>query len=374
MLMLLLCLAVAVAASSSPYLPSTPPGTYPFAHFTDELMRNTTWQDDVKHVVLVHGFARSGSTIVAKQLRDAVGGQDCWVGRTVAAEAQLAQDVYPAWDTAPENARNKKVCAATAWAAATSLEEKQAALYGLVHDRSTTARTLLSQWRVEGDVAVLGAPAHDRWPSREGKSRFAPQTRTCATWVAKDPRLDTLQFLPWLLGGVVRTTTVLVLRHPYASVYLSEFGGGPCKPSSLKGVVGQWLAAWRRVYGLVAADALTADATAIFRTEDLLLDEERTLAALRDLVVPRRRRELLTIRGAERGFAVDASHAFVRLSVELDFSLTRSPRETLFRPRRNQTTSNTTRRTSRDSATGAPGRRGRGSSSTSATIYACRRI
>ena len=93
--MLVLALALA-AAASSPYLPSTPPGTYPFAHFTDELMRNTTWQDDVKHVVLVHGFARSGSTIVAKQLRDAVGGQDCWVGRTIAAEAQLAQDVYPA--------------------------------------------------------------------------------------------------------------------------------------------------------------------------------------------------------------------------------------------------------------------------------------
>ena len=31
--------------------------------------------------------------------------------------------------------------------------------------------------------------------------------------------------------------------------------------------------AWRRVYGLVADDALTADATAIFRTEDLLLDD-----------------------------------------------------------------------------------------------------
>ncbi len=115
---------------------------------------------------------------------------------------------------------------------------------------------------------------------------------------------------------------MLVLRHPYASVYLSEFGGGPCKPSSLRGVVGQWLAAWRRVYGLVAADALAADATVMFRTEDLLLDEERTRAALRDLVAPRRRRALLTIRGAERGFAVDASHAFVRLSVEFDFSVT----------------------------------------------------
>ena len=83
------------------------------------------------------------------------------------------------------------------------------------------------------------------------------------------------------------------------------------------GVVGQWLGAWRRVYGLVADDALTADATTIFRTEDLLLDEDRTRAALEDLVAPRRRRKLLTIRGAERGFAVDASHAFVRLSVEL---------------------------------------------------------
>ena len=155
--------------------------------------------------------------------------------------------------------------------------------------------------------AVADAPL-TAVPRAEGKSRFAPQTRTCATWIAKDPRLDTLQFLPWLLGGVVRTTTVLVLRHPYASVYLSEFAGGPCKPSSLGGVVGQWLVSWRRVYGLVADDALTADATVIFRTEDLLLDEDRTRAALEDLVTPRRRRTLLTIRGAERNFAVDASH------------------------------------------------------------------
>ena len=33
MLVLLLGLAAA-AAATSPYLPSTPPGTYPFAHFT----------------------------------------------------------------------------------------------------------------------------------------------------------------------------------------------------------------------------------------------------------------------------------------------------------------------------------------------------
>ena len=41
----------------------------------------------------MHGFARSGSTIVAKQIRDAVGGQDCWVGRTVAAEAQTLANI-----------------------------------------------------------------------------------------------------------------------------------------------------------------------------------------------------------------------------------------------------------------------------------------
>ena len=78
---------------------------------------------------------------------------------------------------------------------------------------------------------------------------------------------------------------VLEDLHGFASIVEGGAGVyGKRKPSSLKGVVGQWLAAWRRVYGLVADDALTADATAIFRTEDLLLDEERTRAALRDLV------------------------------------------------------------------------------------------
>ena len=69
-------------------------------------------------------------------------------------------------------------------------------------------------------------------------------------------------------------------------------------------------AEYSRPHGCDGLEYLHGLAELVERGAVVRVDEDRTRAALEDLVTPRRRRQLLTIRGAERGFAVDASHAF----------------------------------------------------------------
>ena len=62
-------------------------------------------------------------------------------------------------------------------------------------------------------AALVGCALLDRWRSHATRRAGDGQ---CATWVAKDPRIDTVAFLPRVLGANdVRTTTVLVMRHPW---------------------------------------------------------------------------------------------------------------------------------------------------------------
>ena len=142
----------------------------PFACFTPELMADTAWQRHVEHLVFVHGFARSGTTLIGKQLRDAAGGAACWVGRTLSAEAQGAQDVYPAWETAPANPRNRLACG-DAWANATTYAAKRDAVLARVGDRAAAAATLLSQWRIEGDVRGPSGKSRPLASAAKGGSR-----------------------------------------------------------------------------------------------------------------------------------------------------------------------------------------------------------
>ena len=158
-------------------------------------------------VLLIHGLAHSGTTIVGKTLKEAH--KACWVGRSLFHEAQWCQDVYPAWrpHDGPLNARS--CLNHTAWARATSPTAKRDA----INELAATPRK----------AALVGRALLDRW--RSHATRRAGDGK-CATWVAKDPRIDTVAFLPRVLGANgVRTTTVLVMRHPWAPTYQSEQSG-----------------------------------------------------------------------------------------------------------------------------------------------------
>ena len=109
------------------------------------------------HVLLIHGLAHSGTTIVGKTLKEAH--KACWVGRSFFHEAQWCQDVYPAWRPrdGPLNARS--CLNHTAWARATSPKGKRDAINELGRQkREHTVRT-----RVRQRQAVIGATLRHRF-------------------------------------------------------------------------------------------------------------------------------------------------------------------------------------------------------------------
>ena len=154
----------------------------------------TAARTDPTEILSIHGLAHSGTTIVGKTLKEAH--KACWVGRSFFHEAQWCQDVYPAWRPR-DGPLNARTCANhTAWARATRPKKKRDAINKL----ASTPRK----------AALVGRALLDRWRSH------ATRPRECATWVAKDPRIDTVAFLPRVLeANGVRTTTVLVMRHPW---------------------------------------------------------------------------------------------------------------------------------------------------------------
>ena len=235
-------------------------------------------REDPREIYLIHGFAHSGTTIVGWTLKEAK--RACWVGKSFYHEAQWCQDIYPAWR--PRDAViNARACANhTAWARATQPRAKRDA----IDELAATPRR----------AAVVGRALLDRW--RGHASRHAGDG-ACAAWVAKDPRLDTVAFLPRVLGAAgVETTTVLVMRHPWAAAFQSEQSGasppagnsarrwrgkkqgGPAEAEILR----YWLAAWRDAFSA----ALALDRWCLQRMEDVLLG------------APPARRRLTTIHGA----------------------------------------------------------------------------
>ena len=161
------------------------------------------WMEDVKELVFVHGFCHSGTTIVADRLKLTrfTGGTSCWIGRNIYYEAQWQQTLYPSWK--PKEPRNEEFCKNASyrdWAQSATLEGKQAYIDGLVAeaDRPATATALLKEWRRNGAIRM-------RSPGQ------------CRTWIAKDPRFDTLRFLPRLFQTKA-TTSLLVMRHGDAAV------------------------------------------------------------------------------------------------------------------------------------------------------------
>ena len=245
------------------------------------------WTANAKELVFIHGFAHSGTTIVGSRLKAvrAPGGSTCWIGRNLYYEAQWQQTLYPAWK--PKDARNEYVCKNRTywdWARAHTMEAKEAALATLVDDRPAAAAALLREWQ------AAGGPRAD-----------------CRTWIGKDPRFDTLTFLPWLFQERV-STSLLVMRHPYAQVYLSDHSGG-LAPKKLDDKLDQWLSVWRHVL----AGARTLERYCVLRMEDLLFDDGRTDAAFRAIVAgprggaaPAARRRRLTIHGGR----VNSKYAF----------------------------------------------------------------
>ena len=212
------------------------------------------WTANAKELVFIHGFAHSGTTIVGSRLKAvrAPGGSTCWIGRNLYCEAQWEQTLYPAWK--PKDARNEYVCknrTSWDWARAHTMEAKEAALATLVDDRPAAAAALLREWQ------AAGGPRAD-----------------CRTWIGKDPRFDTLTFLPWLFQERV-STSLLVMRHPYAQVYLSDHSGG-LNPTKFDDKVDQWLSVWRHALA-VAREHLRR--FCVIRMEDLLFDDGRVDAA-----------------------------------------------------------------------------------------------
>ena len=121
--------------------------------------------DVVEHVILIHGFAHSGTTLAYKILAEAAAsrlhGRSCRVGRIIYEEAQWIQTVYPAWarpkrtgPAAPGRFGGNECTAHEAWARAYTYDGKRDALYAGVSDADRRARGS-DQGRTRGRVRPL---------------------------------------------------------------------------------------------------------------------------------------------------------------------------------------------------------------------------
>lgn len=254
--------------------------------------------DDValEHLVFVSGFAHSGTTLVADKVRNKNdGGQKCWIGSNIYVEAQWRQTAYPAW--LPMSDQNEGVCANhTAWAKAMTLGDKKRQISDLLPTsaaaREALADTVLGEWR-----ANVRGGGH------------------CRTWVGKDPRFDTLKFLPELFAAY-KVTSVATLRHPFAQVYLSDHSMTGI-PRGFDNILDQWVSVWNFVF----TELKDLARYLVVRMEDLISDEAIVVGTFRRVFAepePGHRRLKL------HGRTVEARFAFERKEFGIYANVTRA--------------------------------------------------
>ena len=164
------------------------------------------------HVLLIHGLAHSGTTIVGKTLKEAH--KACWVGRSFFHEAQWCQDVYPAWRPrdGPLNARS--CLNHTAWARATSPKKKRDAINKLNRERAIAdrkarieaatrrqqeSRSKVSKKELESKSATLTPAA----PGKRGGAKYTVHREEPVTLPSGDIHRPALAFLLQFQSGCI---------------------------------------------------------------------------------------------------------------------------------------------------------------------------